>query len=622
MQQNPKVSIVIPVYNGADYIKESLESALNQTYENIEIIVVNDGSCDKGATKKIVENYVKKNPDKIRYFEKENGGVSTALNFALEKMTGDYFSWLSHDDRYYPQKIERQVDYIKNFGSNTVLYSDYDLMDSNSSVFATANKNHKELMMKKEYALLTGAVNGITLFIPKKAFDKCGNFRVDLRCTQDYELWLRMILDGFEFIHQDEVLATTRLHRGQTTNTSPRVVSEGNDLWINIIEAFSLEKKIELDNSEYEYYSKIKKFLESTPYEGALKFVAEKLIAIEEDAARKAENTLVSVIIPFYNRFELVENAVHSVLNQIHKKIEILLVNDGSEDSAFLTKFEGKDNIKLINLDKNAGVSNARNIGIQNASGEYIAMLDSDDLFLESKIKVQLEYMIATNADFSYTSYIRNTGTSELPINCDMTENMVERCIYNCNIATPTIMIKKAFLDKHHLKYDTSLHIGEDCCLYLDILRHTPIRYIDEYLTVVNTNDNSCSQNAEKLACGLKNILAHALSIEEYFKETHAIAHLCCGIVTTVLSDEVAIVPASCLDNIQPKEKFFKKAWRTFRQKGAVYCIKRVFRRPTVRIKRYYKALTQNGIGYCVKRVCHKLGYICIVIGRKLKIKK
>lgn len=621
MERNPKVSIVIPVYNGSDYIKESLESALNQTYENIEIIVVNDGSCDKGATKKIVEKYVEKYPDKIRYFEKENGGVSTALNLALEKMNGEYFSWLSHDDRYYPQKIEKQVEYIKKFDSNTVLYSDYDLMDSHSSVFATANKNHKELMEKKEYSLLTGAVNGITLFIPKKAFDECGNFRVDLKCTQDYELWLRMIKKGYEFIHQPEVLSTTRLHRGQTTNTSPRVVSEGNTLWINLIEAFPAEKKIELDNSEYEYYSKIRKFLKDTPYDGALKYVEEKMKSLEDDASEKAKNTLVSVIIPFYNRFDLVKNAVESVLKQTHKNIEIILVNDGSDED-FLNKYEGKEKVKLINLEKNAGVSNARNIGIENAGGDYIAMLDSDDLFLEDKIKKQLEYMIVTDADFSYTSYIRNTGTSEIPINCDMTENMVERCIYNCNIATPTIMLKKSFLEEHHLKYDTSLHIGEDCCLYMDILRHTPIRYIDEYLTVVNTNDNSASQNVEKLACGLKNILAHALSIEEYYKETHAIAHLCCGIVTTVLSDEVAIVPAASLYTIAPKETLLKRAWRAYREKGLVYCLKRPFRGLKARAKRYYKALKQNGIGYCFERVCHKLGYICIVIGRKLKIKK
>ena len=140
MKKNPKVSIIIPVYNGKNYMKEAIDSALAQTYQNIEIIVVNDGSTDNGATRKIAESY----GNKIKYFEKENGGVSTALNLAIEKMSGDYFSWLSHDDRYYKNKIESQIEYLKKYDENTIIYTDYDLMDENSNVFAKSIKDHEE----------------------------------------------------------------------------------------------------------------------------------------------------------------------------------------------------------------------------------------------------------------------------------------------------------------------------------------------------------------------------------------------------------------------------------------------------------------------------------------------
>ena len=76
-----KVSIIIPVYNGSNYVKEAIDSALAQTYKNKEIIVVNDGSTDEGATRDIVKSY----GDKVTYYEKENGGVSTALNLGIEK---------------------------------------------------------------------------------------------------------------------------------------------------------------------------------------------------------------------------------------------------------------------------------------------------------------------------------------------------------------------------------------------------------------------------------------------------------------------------------------------------------------------------------------------------------
>ena len=92
----PKVSIIIPVYNGSNYLDNAINCALCQTYENLEVIVVNDGSTDEGKTREIALKY----SDKIRYFEKANGGVSSALNLGIREMGGEYFSWLSHDDVY------------------------------------------------------------------------------------------------------------------------------------------------------------------------------------------------------------------------------------------------------------------------------------------------------------------------------------------------------------------------------------------------------------------------------------------------------------------------------------------------------------------------------------------
>ena len=74
-----KVSIIIPVYNGSNYLKEAIESALAQTYDNVEVLVVNDGSNDGGATEQIALSY----GERIRYFKKENGGVASALNVGI-----------------------------------------------------------------------------------------------------------------------------------------------------------------------------------------------------------------------------------------------------------------------------------------------------------------------------------------------------------------------------------------------------------------------------------------------------------------------------------------------------------------------------------------------------------
>ena len=85
---NPLISIIIPVYNGENYIKDSINSALNQTYKNIEIIVVDDGSIDNTS------NIVKTFSNKVIYLYKDNGGVSSALNLGIKKSSGKYISWI------------------------------------------------------------------------------------------------------------------------------------------------------------------------------------------------------------------------------------------------------------------------------------------------------------------------------------------------------------------------------------------------------------------------------------------------------------------------------------------------------------------------------------------------
>ena len=118
---HPLVSIVIPVYNGSNYMREAIDSALNQSYDNIEVIVVNDGSTDNGATEAIALEY----GDRIRYIAKENGGVATALNEGIKAMKGDYFSWLSHDDWISSEKIKNLINSLGDFNKDTVVLSNY-----------------------------------------------------------------------------------------------------------------------------------------------------------------------------------------------------------------------------------------------------------------------------------------------------------------------------------------------------------------------------------------------------------------------------------------------------------------------------------------------------------------
>lgn len=214
----PLVSIVIPVYNGADYLKETIESALAQTYEHVEVIVVNDGSTDQGATAAIANRF----GDRIRYFEKENGGVSTALNFGIQQMKGDWFSWLSHDDLYTPEKIEHQIKQIERHerGNQSIYSCGSSLIDHLGRPIRRMRKNPKGSLTSEEmyrYLMLESTLSGCALLIPRQAFDTVGGFPTSYRYIQDWVLWVEMALAGYDFHVTTEPYVKSRVHPQQQT---------------------------------------------------------------------------------------------------------------------------------------------------------------------------------------------------------------------------------------------------------------------------------------------------------------------------------------------------------------------------------------------------------------------
>jgi len=218
---NPLVSIIIPVYNGSDFLAEAIDSALAQTYPAVEVIVVNDGSDDNGETEKTALSY----GEKIRYFRKENGGVSTALNFGISVMRGAYFSWLSHDDLYTPEKIERQMEKINRLGDfETAVLCGVRQIDKNGN-FIGGIQTRKNLRTdcvlgwaEVLYNLTKyGCFSGCSFLIPKEAFEKCGLFDANLRFSQDYLMWARVFLNKYSLIYYDEPDVYSRVHGGQLT---------------------------------------------------------------------------------------------------------------------------------------------------------------------------------------------------------------------------------------------------------------------------------------------------------------------------------------------------------------------------------------------------------------------
>ncbi|MDR1612416.1 MAG: glycosyltransferase [Planctomycetota bacterium] len=252
----PLVSIVIPVYNGSGHVREAIASALAQTCRDVEILVINDGSTDGGKTREACLFY----GDRIRYFEKENAGVSSALNFGIERMRGEYFSWLSHDDAYFPDKLERQVALLRdNPGADGIVIGDYDFLNAASGRKSRVRLNRiypEQWLVNSVFTVLTTVVHGCTPLIHRAHFERTGLFDRALHGMQDHDMWFRLFR-GRKLLYSPSPLATVRLHALSGTNTMRGFTEELGRTYMHSALSLGLDEVRSMFPSASAFYYKI-----------------------------------------------------------------------------------------------------------------------------------------------------------------------------------------------------------------------------------------------------------------------------------------------------------------------------------------------------------------------------
>ena len=261
-QMQPKVSIIIPVYNGSNYLQEAIDSALAQTYPNCEVLVINDGSCDEGKTEAIALSY----GDRIRYFKKENGGVASALNMGIRQMTGEYFSWLSHDDIYYPNKVKREVQAILASGDPMKLVQcEYDFYDEDTGTYTPTDFSKTYTigqLTNSVFSVLQLQIHACCALIHKSHFDRVGMFDEGLRTVQDIEMWFRLFR-GQKSLFVPERLYKVREHAEAGNHTIPSYYPETCRLYKNLIGQLSDQEIISIWGSTFCFYTRMNGFLRS-----------------------------------------------------------------------------------------------------------------------------------------------------------------------------------------------------------------------------------------------------------------------------------------------------------------------------------------------------------------------
>ena len=199
----PLVSIVTPVYNGEKTIGKTIESVLNQTFNDFEMIIVDDVSTDN--TKKVVDKYIK-NDKRIKYYVlPEKGGASAARNLAIDKAKGRYIAFLDGDDLWYPAKLEKQIKFMQD-NDYSFTYTDYEYIDGNDKKLNLMRKCPNKITYHR--MLFGDSIGCLTVIYDSQ---KVGKVVIpELKKRNDYALWcivLKKIRYGYKY---DEVLALYR----------------------------------------------------------------------------------------------------------------------------------------------------------------------------------------------------------------------------------------------------------------------------------------------------------------------------------------------------------------------------------------------------------------------------
>ena len=210
------VSVVIPVYNSEKFLEECLDSILTQTYQNIEIIVVDDGSTDSSPD--ILERY----SDKINIISQKNQGLASALNLGISKMKGDWFKWFSPDDVMHSNTIKTLIDETKNHSDNIILYSNWNIIDDTGNTLREFHESNYNELSEFDFnlRLLDGQqINVNTTLIPAIFLKKYGIRELDEPVAIDYDFFLRSaLLHDVKFHLISQPLVNYRIHSAQLSH--------------------------------------------------------------------------------------------------------------------------------------------------------------------------------------------------------------------------------------------------------------------------------------------------------------------------------------------------------------------------------------------------------------------
>lgn len=257
MNKQQLISIILPTYNGGRYIKQSINSCLRQTYTNLELIIVDDGSSNE------IEDIIKSYSDRrIKYFKhKKNLGLAQALNTGFANSIGEYLTWVSDDNFYIPEAIVTMVEALKEKQKIDFVYANFYVVDERGEIIRRVKVPSSKILNR--YNCI-----GPCFLYRRIVYDRLGEFDPRFYFAEDYEYWLR-VKNQFRLQRLNKFLCYYRLHKNSLSSQHKTV---------------EIEEQAEKASSKYvfspsiRYYHKGKLLFYKKDYNGAKKILIKSLV--------------------------------------------------------------------------------------------------------------------------------------------------------------------------------------------------------------------------------------------------------------------------------------------------------------------------------------------------------
>ena len=409
--ENELISIVVPIYNVENYLRQCLDSISEQTYKNFECILINDGSTDN--SKQIAEEYL--TDSRFKLINQSNKGLSGARNTGISHIREEstFIAFVDSDDYIYPDFLETLIEHIED--DVDIIEGMIDYFHDEIKVDNVCHDFEKQILISKDDKLGKLALNELRVSVFPKLFRKSlftEDFFPEGWIFEDLAVVPELVSHSGKWIKLPKVIYGYRIRPNSITT---KEFSEEKLDVFKIFGKYDLFFKDESDGTKllveklkylHLNYHDIEFVPENNRYKQLYKQEKQKLLSKIADYESKA---LISIIVPIYNVEKYLRQCLDSIQNQTYQNFECLLINDGSPDNSadICREYLEKDSRFKYFEKENGGVSSARNLGIECSGGTYITFIDADDWVDSDYLEVLYNALIDENADISVSTYKR-----------------------------------------------------------------------------------------------------------------------------------------------------------------------------------------------------------------------